>query len=396
MTRILMVAKFREVRGGAERHLHDLIAGLRHRGHDVALFSSEDVEAAGGLAFTASAGGRARVEAAQALLWNSSARTLLSRMTTEFRPDVMHFHGIYHQLSPSVLGVSDVPVVMTLHDNKLAAPCYALYRDGEICQACVGKVVATPAIRYKCVQGSTLGSALCVIEGVLHRRRYRRLVDRFIVPSRFSRDVAVRGGLPAGRVSVIPWGVVVEPVAANTYQQPYQPKTAFFGGRLEPMKGLQVLLDAWESMPAGHGCVLRIAGRGQLESEVKAVAQRNPSVQFLGLLPGSAVLAEARGAAIAVVPSQMPEMMGLAAVESLVLGTPLVASDRGALVDLRGPGVWTLPRVDAGAVRTALVRLLLDNEQVAYREALSRRDLSLYRFDGMLDAIESEYVRAGA
>lgn len=387
-----MVAKFREVRGGAERHLHDLMDGLRRRGHDVVLFSSEDVEAAGGLVFTASVGGMARVDSARALLWNSAARTLLSKMTTEFRPDVMHFHGIYHQLSPAVLGVCDVPVVMTLHDNKLAAPCYALYRDGAVCQVCVGRKVATPAIRHRCVQGSTLGSALCVIEGVLHRRRYRTLVDRFIVPSRFARDVAVRGGLPAERVSVIPWGVAVEPVAASAYQ----PRIAFFGGRLKAMKGLQVLLDAWESLPAGHGCVLRIAGRGELEYTVKAVAQRNPSVQFLGLLPGSAVLAEARGAAIAMVPSLMPETMGLAAIESLVAGTPVVASDRGALADLRGPGVWTLPQVDVEAVRTALVRLLLENEEAAYREALSRRDLSLYRFDGMLDAIEAEYVRAGA
>jgi len=392
MTRILMVAKFREVRGGAERHLHDLIGGLRRRGHDVTLFSSEDVEAAGGFVFTASTGRMARVESARALLWNSAARTLLARMTNECRPDVVHFHGVYHQLSPSVLGVCDVPAVMTLHDNKLAAPCYALFRDGDVCQACVGKMVATPAIRYKCVKGSTLGSALCVVEDVLYRRRYRRLVDRFIVPSRFSHDVAVRGGLPAERVSVIPWGVAVEPVAASTYQ----PRVAFFGGRLERMKGLQVLLDAWESMPAGHGCVLRIAGRGELENKVKAVAQRNPSVQFLGLLPGSAVLAEARGAAIAMVPSLMPETMGLAAIESLIAGTPVVASDHGALVDLRGPGVWTLPQVDVEGLRTALVRLLLENEEAAYREALSRRDLSLYRFDGMLDAIEAQYVRAGA
>lgn len=389
MTRILLISKFKKFQGGVERHLYDLIDGLVGRGHEVKLISSEDVEEAGGTIFSASASGLSRIKSAQVLLWNSCARIVVERAVKEFRPDIVHYHSIYHQLSPSVLGAFDVPTVMTLHDYKLSAPCYMLYRDDDICQLCVGKVLATPAIRHKCVSGSRAASALCAAEGMVHRRRYRSGVQRFIVPSRFAFDVAVRGGLPPGRVSVVPWGTVSERGPSS-----YEAKVAFFGGRFERTKGLHVLLRAWQALPANHGCALRIAGQGALESMVREVTSQDPTVVCLGMLDGEAVAREVRAAAVAVVPSLFPETMGLAALEALMAGTPVISSGRGALADLSGPGTWTLPNVDVSDLSDALEALLIEGQAVAYRRDLGERDLSLYGFDRMLDAIESEYSRA--
>lgn len=366
-----------------------MIDGLVGRGHEVKLISSEDVEEAGGTIFSASASGLSRIKSAQVLLWNSCARIVVERAVKEFRPDIVHYHSIYHQLSPSVLGAFDVPTVMTLHDYKLSAPCYMLYRDDDICQLCVGKVLATPAIRHKCVSGSRAASALCAAEGMVHRRRYRSGVQRFIVPSRFAFDVAVRGGLPPGRVSVVPWGTVSERGPSS-----YEAKVAFFGGRFERTKGLHVLLRAWQALPANHGCALRIAGQGALESMVREVTSQDPTVVCLGMLDGEAVAREVRAAAVAVVPSLFPETMGLAALEALMAGTPVISSGRGALADLSGPGTWTLPNVDVSDLSDALEALLIEGQAVAYRRDLGERDLSLYGFDRMLDAIESEYSRA--
>jgi glycosyltransferase involved in cell wall biosynthesis len=388
MARVLLVSKFKKFQGGVERHVYDLMNGLTERGHEVELFSSEDVEAAGGVVFSASATGFAKVKSGQVLLWNSRARALIRRVVKEFRPDIVHYHSIYHQLSPSVLGAFGVPTVMTLHDYKLSAPCYTLYRDGEICQACVGKALAVPAIRYKCVSRSAAASALCATEDVMHRRRHRSEVGRFIVPSRFAFDVAIRGGLPADRVSIIPWGI-----ASAGGVSSHESKVAFFGGRLHPTKGLEVLLDAWQSLPTGHGCVLRIAGEGELEPLVRETASVNTTVQFLGMLPSEGVMKKVRTAAIAVVPSLFPETMGLSALEALVAGTPVLSSGRGALADLSGPGVWTLPSVDVPAMRAALVSLLLEGQAEVCRQDLSARDLSRYDFDRMIDAIEAEYCR---
>jgi glycosyltransferase involved in cell wall biosynthesis len=383
-----MVSKFRRVQGGPERHLLDLMEGLAARGHEVRLFSSEDVEAAGGSVFSTSSASRGRAKSAKALLWNSYARDLLSDLLKEFQPDLVHFHSIYHQLSPSVLGVFEGPTLMTLHDYKLSAPCYSLYREGRVCEACVGKVIPTPAIRYKCVSDSWAGSSLCAAEELIHRRRYRSFIDRFIVPSKFAYDVAVNGGLPPNRISLIPWGVAVEKTPTS-----YEQRVAFFGGRLHRNKGLGILLEAWQSLPTGHGCQLRIAGEGDLEGEVRAAAAANPTVNYLGMLPGSVAIQEVKRAALAVMPSLVPETMGLAAIEALVVGTPVLTSRRGALADLSGPGVWTLPNVDTASIGVALVKLLIDDEAGAYRRSLAERDLSMYDFQRMLTEIEAVYLR---
>jgi glycosyltransferase involved in cell wall biosynthesis len=388
MARVLMVSKFRIFRGGVERHLNDLMNGLTSRGHVVKLFSSEDVESAGGLVFSASEAASDRIKSAEVLLWNSGARDLLRNVAKEFQPDLVHYHSISHQLSPSVLNAFDAPSVMTLHDYKLAAPCYTLVRDGDICQACVGKTFAAPAIRYKCVSGSAAGSALCAVEGMVHRHRYRSGVGRFIVPSRFAFDVAVRGGLPADRVAIVPWGV-----ASASGDFPRSSNVAFYAGRFHPTKGIQVLLEAWLSLPADHGCALRIAGEGELEPLVREAASKDATVEFLGMVPREIVMREVSSAAVAVMPSLAPETMGLSALEALVAGTPVISSGRGALADLSGLGVWTLPSTDAPAMRAALNSLLLQGQVEVYRRDLSTRDLSLYSLDRMIEAIEAEYVR---
>ncbi|MEK8106126.1 glycosyltransferase [Micromonospora sp. M12] len=84
--------------------------------------------------------GCARAVAVGRMLWSPASRRGLARVIDEFRPDVLHLHNIYHQLSPSVLAAArtaGVPCVLTLHDYKLACPSYQLLDRGRPCQACV-------------------------------------------------------------------------------------------------------------------------------------------------------------------------------------------------------------------------------------------------------------------
>ena len=80
-----------------------------------------------------------------------------------FRPDVVHLHNMYHQLSPSVVGRgpgAGVPCVMTLHDYKLACP--TLPDAGP--RAAVRRVRdRRPAAgaRRRCKDGSPVGQHRC-------------------------------------------------------------------------------------------------------------------------------------------------------------------------------------------------------------------------------------------
>jgi glycosyltransferase involved in cell wall biosynthesis len=383
-----MISKFKEFQGGVERHIYDLMEELRHRGHVIEFFASDDLDE-DSAKFSATASGFDRVRSAKSLLWNSRARREVQRIVDTFKPDLIHYHSIYHHLSPSVLRVANLPTVMTLHDYKLAAPCYSLYRDGEVCKECVGKLVATPSIRYRCVSNSAAASTLCAIEGALYRNRYNSEVSRFIVPSRFAYDVAIGAGLPPGAVSIVPWGV-----RSKKRQNTRRGKVAFYGGRLHPNKGVGVVLEAWRQLPPGHGCELRVAGEGELEGQVRHLASGDSTVQFLGMLSSDKVMDEISSATVAIMPSLVPETMGLFAIEALVSGTPLICSQRGALADFSGKGVWSLPRVDSRAISEALDCLLLRGGAAKFAEELVVRDLSLYDADRMVSAIEDVYRKA--
>lgn len=241
--KVALISKFSGDVGGVERHIADLREGLLLTGVETALFSMDNLVDSRRASLDPTSGSVSeRVATAGSIFWNREARSLASDFLADFRPDVIHYHSIYHQLSPSVLGLSDAPAVMTLHDYKLAAPCYTLVRDGHFCDLCVGRTIASPAVRYRCVKSSRGASLICATEDLVHRHRYRKKVEKYIVPSQFSCDVLARAGIPSDEMFVVPWGVDPQvPTQVRATPDPY----LIYAGRLHPTKGVVVLLDAW-------------------------------------------------------------------------------------------------------------------------------------------------------
>jgi glycosyltransferase involved in cell wall biosynthesis len=362
-------------------------------GHQVELFSSEDVE--GGSAFNANAGRISeKLYSASSLLWNSRARRSLSEVVRDFEPDLMHYHSIYHQLSPAVLGVAKVPTVMTLHDHKMVAPCYSLYRNSDICTECVGKKVPLPALRHRCVKGSILASAVCATEQVLYQGRYQKLVDRFIVPSEYLFEQLKVTGFDADRMSVVPWGVPGELVAHG--DDPPEECSPYFlyAGRLHESKGLDQLLTAWAELRIKNGHKLLVAGGGALEGSVRAAAAADSSIRYLGVLERRHLLRFVSGAVATVVPSIVPETMGLSALESMSAGTPVILTNRGALSDLAGGGVVSVGAEDlVRELGRALLASVSNMEILSRKRAeLQERDLSMYTLDAMVRRIYGVYA----
>lgn len=355
LLRVLHVNKFAHVVGGVETHVRDLMALQRAEGHDAALFSVDDIH---GVGFNADASGaRAKIEAAATLLWSRAAERALDDRLRAFQPDVVHFHGIYHQLSPSVLRSArraHVATVMTLHDYKLAAPCYLLFRDGHECTLCVGKTVPTHAVRYRCVKDSISGSALCAVEQAVHRMPYRSGVDAFIVPSNAARlRVAAAPSVPSERVYVVPHGVEIPEVPVDLSKS--APRVLFFG-RLAPEKGVAGLLAAWDrSGLAGQGWELVIAGDGAERERLEASSPAN--TRFLGHVEGDDLVAVLRSASMVAVPSLFPETFGLSAAEAMAHGIPTLVSDRGNLPALVHTPEMVVPANDTAAWASAMRRL---------------------------------------
>src|SRR5918995_2025032 len=128
--RVLLVNKYARVTGGADRHVLDLAAVLRGRGHDVRLLSTEGTETDVAGAFippTVTHWNRDQMQPAQRLrvanmaLWNRTAASAIRRLLSEFDPDLVHAHKLYPQLSVAPVVVAHeagIPIVQSAHDYE--------------------------------------------------------------------------------------------------------------------------------------------------------------------------------------------------------------------------------------------------------------------------------------
>ncbi len=150
-------------------------------------------------------------------------------------------------------------------------------------------------------------------------------------------------------------GVPLPPTASDT-----EP-TVLCLAKFRPEKGHRVLLAAFDLVRREvPGARLRLVGDGKLEPELRAdVAARamEENVEFTGAVPEIwPVLATAHVFAL---PS-LSEAFGIAAVEAMAAGLPVVASDVGGLPELVTPGVTgeLFPPGDHEALANHLIRLL--------------------------------------
>ena len=308
----------------------DLAHLQNQAGHQTEVFSSEFRES--GLSLDPSeATVAAAAQATARVLWADDARRALKKQIRAFAPDVVHFHSVYHQLSAAVLHAVPklTPAVMTLHDYKLAAPCYLLLRDGQPCIECVGSAIPLPAIRHRCVKGSRVASLICATEQVVHVRSYRTKVDRFIVPSLFAASLLKRSrAIAEDRVSVVPHGIPVPTAEAR----PSESRRFVFLGRLSSEKGIEDLLAAWGSSGIGEaGYILDVVGDGPASRMLKGAPA---SVVHKGWIDREVVASCLASARCVVAPSRSHETFGLAAAEGLAAGVPVIAARSGALSEL--------------------------------------------------------------
>ena len=248
-------------------------------------------------------------------------------------------HNTFPLLSASVLYAcrdAAVPVVATIHNYRLVCASGDLFRHGAVCHDCLHRL-PVPGVMHGCYRGSRAASAPLVLANVAHRKAWRSLISAYLFISATQRDLHGGLGLPQERVFVrhnmIPY--------RDRQPVPREP-TMVYIGRLDEVKGLRLLMAAWDryrSMPGDPGLRLVIAGAGPLEREVAAWASTRPSVEVVGYIPGSRCFELMSRARAVLVPSAWEEPFGLVVVEAMAAGTPPIAAEHGSSAELITPGV---------------------------------------------------------
>ena len=267
---------------------------------------------------------------ARRLIWNQEAAKKFGQLLGETKPDLVHAHNIYHQLSPAILLEAKkrkIPVVMTLHDYKLICPNYLMFSHGKPCNKCL-KGNYLHCLADNCYN-SYPRSALAVLESYLHNKiwhTYQNNVDLFISPSEYLKKMMVSAGWNADKITVL-----VNP--APIYKATKDGQNLLYFGRLAVEKGVDVCLRALKLTNEK----LDIVGSGPEENNLKLLAKElelEDRVIFHGNQEGENLEKFKQEAKAVILPSVWAENMSLVLLESLAYGKLIIASASGGTPEL--------------------------------------------------------------
>ncbi|WP_295730171.1 glycosyltransferase family 4 protein [uncultured Muribaculum sp.] len=200
----------------------------------------------------------------------------------------------------------------------------------------------------------------------IYRELYSKL-DAIIFVSALARDEFLKSAPPVApdKLHVVHNSIVVPPCAPVPSDIPHiDAPVIMHHGRISPEKGLDVLLDALASLTdlPWH---LRIAGEGKAQhvGPLKQQAVRlgiADRVEWLGFRDD--IHAIIPSATIGVVPSTWREPFGLAVLDYMAHGVPVVTTDNGAQPEYLTSGTDSLlvPPSDPESLASALRTLLTD------------------------------------
>ena len=221
-------------------------------------------------------------------------------------------------------------------------------------------------------------------------------------------------GADPAKIVVIPPGVDIhhfKPMSRTRAKQmigiPPQRKNILFAGRIEPLKGIDTLLDAMALLNARHAtsladtCVTIIGGdpwAETLDAEMERLQKMRDAlgleelVAFAGARDQEILPMYYAAAEMVVMPSHY-ESFGMVALEAMAMGTPVIASEVGGLayVVRDGDNGFLVPRRDAEALAERILSLLHDSELRARLSAQAREYAHAYDWRVIAAAIVRLY-----
>lgn len=179
-------------------------------------------------------------------------------------------------------------------------------------------------------------------------RQYLRGIDGCIYNSQTT-QAAVEKVVGTGRAGVVAYPgrdhlcatITAEQIAARA--RAVGPLQIVFIGNLSPLKGLHTLLQAVATLPADAWQLTVVGSLTMASAYVRAIRQQiaqaglEGHVALLGAVPNDQVAAHLRRCHVLVMPS-FYEAFGIAYLEAMSFGLPVIASTAGAAHELITPG----------------------------------------------------------
>lgn len=371
-------------RGGADRHLLGVLERLGGRVDATLLVGRDD-----GSLPPAEREGLPRLLRVKGLdrsglsgRGGRAAARRLAEALDSLAPDVIHLHNV---MDPELIALAArrAPALMTVQDHRLFCPgAGKLTPKGETCTRPLGPDCAA------CFREPGYGRRM--LDLTRARLAAASGLKALTVLSRYMagelKAALSATSLPAPPVHVIPPFVH----GLDPPERPPERGHHLLACRLVGRKGVRVALAA---AGLGAGAPLVIAGDGALAPEAAAAAAAGGGrVRLVGWAGREQMSRLLAGALSLWMPSLWAEPFGIAGLEALAAGVPVLASRVGGIAEWLAPEAGALlPPGDAGALARAARELAGNAEQLRRRGEAARRAAAAFAPGPLMERLLALY-----
>lgn len=319
---VLIVHNYYQIPGGEDMVVANEKKMLERHGHKVVLYSRNNSEIKEMSYFQ-------KMKLPFTTIFNFKTYKDIKNLIKTEKIDIVHVHNTLNLISPAVYYAAlkcKVPVVQTIHNFRLLCPGATFYRDGHICEECVQHGLRC-AVKYGCYRNSKAQTLICVISTAFHRvtKIYGKI--NYICLTEFNKAKLLElQQIKENKVFVKPNFVEHKEEFVSEEQRKNQ---FVFAGRLDNLKGINFLLEAWKQMEKKAPRLI-ICGTGPMENWCRKFSEEsNINVEYRGFVPNTEILKIVASSKALILPTQWYEGFPMSIVESFSVGTPVLCTDLG-------------------------------------------------------------------
>jgi glycosyltransferase involved in cell wall biosynthesis len=270
-----------------------------------------------------------KMKAAYQGIWNHQAAKCLKEVLAGLDPKetIIHIHGWSKALSGSIFPIirkSGFRFVTTLHDYFLVCPNGGLYnyQKNEICPYKGG---SWDCFLSNCDKRSVFQKYWRFLRFLIEKYIAKLEKDnQYIAVSQFQADIITHKLGNSSGFKVLPNPI---PLSSEVVNHPADNYTYFYVGRLTPEKGVDLFADAVHQL----NLKAIIVGEGECKNLLK---EQYPEIQFINWLNQAELKQKLKQARCLIFPSRWYECAPLVPREVIMMGIPVIASDKSAAVEI--------------------------------------------------------------